>query len=43
MLTSIEIAKLLQEQQKGRKEKNGFDLGLIGLGIALQSKKSKKK
>jgi len=42
MLTSIEIAQLLQAQRKNKKAKVGFDTALIGLGIALQSKKKRK-
>jgi hypothetical protein len=43
MITSIEIAKLLKEQQKkSLKSKSSFDSGLIGLGIALKGKKKKK-
>ncbi|MCR9173251.1 MAG: hypothetical protein NXI10_12190 [bacterium] len=43
MLTSIEIAKLLKKQQKDQNEKQGFDVALIGLGIALKNTKKKMK
>lgn len=43
MLTSLEIAKLLNEQRKKQNVKNGFDSALIGLGIALKTKKTVKK
>ena len=42
MLTSIEIAKLLKDQRKAKQVKTGFDTALIGLGIALTTKKSVK-
>lgn len=43
MLTSIEIAKLLQAQRKAKQVKSGFDTALIGLGIAQNFKKAKKR
>ncbi|MFT5858895.1 MAG: hypothetical protein ACI865_000989 [Flavobacteriaceae bacterium] len=45
MITSIEIVKMLQRQQKDYKVKaTGFDAGLIGLGVArkLRKKDAKK-
>ncbi len=41
MLTSIEIAKLLQKQQKKKKKEQGFDSALLGLGAALKNSKKK--
>ncbi|XOV68183.1 MAG: hypothetical protein ACFHU9_03215 [Fluviicola sp.] len=43
MLTSIEIAKLLKKQQKQKKETQGFDTALLGLGIALKNNRKKLK
>ena len=40
MVTSIEIDKILQKQEKDYKVKSfGFDAGLIGLGVARKLKK----
>jgi hypothetical protein len=41
MLTSIEIAKLLKNQQKRKKQKQGFDAALLGLGTALKNTKKR--
>lgn len=41
MLTSIEIAKLLKNQQKQKTVKQGFDAALIGLGTALKNTKKR--
>ena len=41
MLTSIEIAKLLQKQQKSQKKAEGFDVALLGLGIGLKNTRKK--
>jgi len=41
MITSIEIAKLLQAQKSKKvKTKSGFDAAIQGLGIRLKSKKA---
>ena len=43
MITSIEIAQLLQRQQKRAPgKKTGFDTALLNLGVALSGKKTKK-
>lgn len=43
MITSIEIAQLLQKQQKqALGKKTGFDTALVDLGVALSGKKTKK-
>ncbi len=43
MITSIEIAQLLQRQQKQAPgKKTGFDTALLNLGVALSGKKTKK-
>jgi len=40
MITSLEIAKILQKQQKNYKVKvSSFDAGLIGLGVARKLRK----
>ena len=40
MITSIEIAKLLQAQRSKKiKVKSGFDSAILGLGIKLKEKK----
>jgi len=42
MLTSLEIAKILRDQKKKRKNaKFGFDSALLGLGIRLKTKSNK--
>ena len=42
MITSIEIAKILQAQKlKKIKNKCGFDAAILGLGIHLKGKKKK--
>ena len=44
MITSIEIAQLLQRQQKQvPAKKTGFDNALVDLGVALSGKKIKQK
>ncbi|NVK63974.1 MAG: hypothetical protein HWE22_05275 [Flavobacteriales bacterium] len=44
MITSIEIAQLLQRQQKqAPAQKTGFDTALINLGVGFSGKKTKKK
>tara|TARA_Y100000385_G_scaffold291305_1_gene368492 strand:- start:5240 stop:5422 length:183 start_codon:yes stop_codon:yes gene_type:complete len=46
MITTIEIAKILQKQQKKYNiEPTGFDAGLLGLGVArkMKNKDFKKK
>ncbi len=44
MITSIEIAQLLQRQQKqALGKKTGFDTALLDLGVALSGKKTKQK
>jgi hypothetical protein len=44
MITSIEIAQLLQRQQKqAPTKKTGFDTALVDLGVALSGKKIKQK
>jgi hypothetical protein len=44
MITSIELAQLLQRQQKqAPAKKTGFDTALLDLGVALSGKKTKQK
>ena len=44
MITSIEIAKLLREQEKKKiKQQSSFDSALQGLGIHLKTKKTTQK
>jgi len=45
MITTIEIAKiLLREKQKAKKNKSGFDAGLLSLGTTtFVTKKRRKK
>ncbi len=44
MITSIEIAKLLNEQNRAsKKSKSSFDDALSSLGVARQTRKNKKK
>ncbi len=44
MITSIEIAQLLQREQKqASAKKTGFDTALINLGVGFSGKKTKQK
>lgn len=44
MITSIDIARILRDQQKrAKKTKSGFDDALKGLGVVLQNVAPKKK
>jgi len=43
MITSIEIAKILiRQKQKAKKNKGGFDAGLLGLGGRISTVKKRK-
>lgn len=41
MLTSIEIAKLLQKQRQEKVLAKGFDEAILGLGAKLKAQKNK--
>lgn len=45
MITSIEIAQLLQREQKKQApaRKTGFDTALLNLGVGFSGKKTKQK